>query len=248
MSVAVARSLVEPTSTEVPLVVCNPFVEPVTVYKGMRVATLQNVEAPVVGEIGAGGGEAAVEVEQEKKEMIWELVENTAVDLSPGEKDIFYHADVMAFSTSELGRTDKLQHHIPTGEAAPIRQLSQILEEGVAEPSTSPWASPVVLVWKKDGTIRFCIDFRRLNSVTHKDAYPLPRIDDTLDTLHGSRWSSTLDLRSGYWQVEVAKSDRPKTAFCTPEGLFQFRVMPFGLCNAPATFQRLMDLVLAGLQ
>ena len=170
----------------------------------------------------------------------------------------------MACSTSDLGKTSKLQHRIPTGDTyltrQPVRRVpphqreavqqlpNQMLDGGVIEPSTSPWASPIVLVQKKDGTTRFCVDYRRLNNVTCKDAYPLPRIDATLDTLHGSRWFSTLDLLSGYWQVEVTESDRPKTAFCTTEGLFQFRVMPFGLCNAPATFQRLMDLVLAGLQ
>ena len=83
---------------------------------------------------------------------------------------------------------------------------------------------------------------------TRKDAYPLPRIDATLNTLHGSRWFSTYDLLSGYWQVEVAETDRRKTAFCTTESLYQICVMPFGLCNAPATFQQLTDLVLAGLK
>ena len=104
------------------------------------------------------------------------------------------------------------------------------------------------MVRKKDGSTRFCVDYRKLNDVTRKDAYPLPRIDATLDTLHGSQWFSTLDLLNGYWQVKVDEADRQKTAFCTTEGLFQLKVMPFGLCNAPATFQRLMDLVLAGLQ
>ena len=89
--------------------------------------------------------------------------------------------------------------------------------------------------------------YRKVNEVTRKDAYPIPRIDETLDTLTGATLFSTLDLRSGYWQVEVDLKDREKTAFCTPEGLFKFIVLPFGLCNAPATFQRLMDSVLAGL-
>ena len=87
-----------------------------------------------------------------------------------------------------------------------------------------------------------------MNQVTRKDAYPLPHVDDTLDTLSGAKWFSTLDMISGYWQVKVAEKDQEKTAFCTPDGLFEFKVMPFGLCNAPATFQRLMDLVLTGLK
>ena len=101
---------------------------------------------------------------------------------------------------------------------------------------------------KKDGKLRFCVDYRKVNSITRKDAYPLPRVDDTLTTLDGTKWFSTLDMISGYWQVEVAPEDREKTAFCTHEGLYEFKVMPFGLTNAPATFQRLMDSVLAGLQ
>ena len=122
-----------------------------------------------------------------------------------------------------------------------------MLRKNIISPSQSPWSSPVILVRKKDGSLRFCVDYRKVNSVTRKDAYPLPRIDETLDTLAGSSWFTTLDLLSGYWQLEVAEKDKEKTAFSTREGLFHFNVMPFGLCNAPASFQRLMDMVLSGL-
>ena len=105
-----------------------------------------------------------------------------------------------------------------------------------------------MLVRKKDGSFRFCVDYHKPNKVTHKDAYPLPRIDDTLQTLTSFQWFLTLNLLSGYRQVEFADKDKPKTVFCTTEGLCEFKVMPFGLCNALATSQRLMDLILAGIQ
>ena len=117
--------------------------------------------------------------------------------------------------------------------------VTEMLTGGQIEPSDSPWSAPVVLVTKKDGGTRFCVDYRQLNLATVKDAYPLSRIDDTPDML---------DLASGYWQVSLSPEARCKTAFATHSGLFQFRVMPFGLCNAPATFERLMDQVLQGLR
>ena len=118
---------------------------------------------------------------------------------------------------------------------------------GAIEPSFSPFASPTILVKKKDGTMRLCIDYRKLNSITKKDAHPLPRIEDIFDTLSGSKFFSTLDLAMGYHQVEVYPDDREKTAFSTPFGLFQYNVMPFGLATAPATFMRLMTIVFSGM-
>ncbi|KRX78604.1 Retrovirus-related Pol polyprotein from transposon 17.6 [Trichinella sp. T6] len=108
----------------------------------------------------------------------------------------------------------------------------------VIEPSCGPWSSPIVLVKKKDGSYRFCVDYRKLNHHTKKDAQPLPKIEETLETLSGATWFSTRLM---------ADEDKEKTAFTTPFGLYQFRVMPFGFCNAPATFQRLMETVLCGL-
>ncbi|UYV71977.1 K02A2.6-like, partial [Cordylochernes scorpioides] len=158
------------------------------------------------------------------------------------------------------GRTHLVKHQIRTTSDIPIRknpyrvslkerkiigdQINSMLKNGIISHSSSPWASPIILVKKKNGTFRFCVDYRNLNSVTVKDQYPLPRIDDCFDSLHGARYFTSLDLCSGYWQVEVEEQDREKTAFITPDGHYQFNVLPFGLCNGPATFERLMDTVL----
>jgi len=127
------------------------------------------------------------------------------------------------------------------------RQVGDMLKQDVIEPSTSPWSSNVVIVKKKDGSLRFCIDYRKLNDVTVKDSYPLPRISDCLDALSTGKYFSAFDLRSGYFQVMMAEVDKEKTSFVTRSGTYQFKVLPFGVTNGPATFQRLMDLTMAGL-
>ena len=123
-----------------------------------------------------------------------------------------------------------------------------MLDRGLIQPSNSPWSSPIVLAPKKDGDYRFCVDFRCVNSVTKKDAQPMPRIDDILDQLGGARYFSTLDLASGYWQVPLREEDREKTAFSVGVDHYEFTVMPFGLTNASATFQRMMGNVLKGIK
>ena len=124
-------------------------------------------------------------------------------------------------------------------------EVDKMIEDGIIEPSDSPWSSPIVIVTKKDGTPRFCIDFQKVNDVTVKDAYPLPFINAILDKLRRARYISTLDLKQGYWQVPLTPDSKHVTAFTVPgRGLYQFTVMPFGLHSAPATFQRLMDVVI----
>ena len=167
-------------------------------------------------------------------------------------------SDIFSTSPTDLGRTDAVKHNINLTDDVPfkdpyrrvppalyeeVRQhLKEMLEAGAIRPSKSPYSSNVVLVRKKDGSLRFCIDFRKLNSRTVKDAYNLPRVDDTIDTLIGSKYFSKLDLRSGYWQVEVDEADKHKTAFTVGNmGFFECNRMAFGLTNAPATFQRLME-------
>ena len=164
----------------------------------------------------------------------------------------------------DLGITTLTQHIIETGSTRPIKQaprrvplalvdeekqaIEKMLQQGIIHESMSPWASPIVLVKKKSGAIRPCVDYRKVNATTTKDAYPIPRTQDCLDCLSGASVFSTLDMTSGYNQIPVRPEDQPKTAFVTRYGLFEYKTMPFGLTNAPATFQRLMELALRGLQ
>lgn len=174
------------------------------------------------------------------------------------------YASVFAANDQDLGCTNLITHDIPLLDSVPVRQryrrippseyelvkghIHQLLEAQVIRESSSPYASPIVLVRKKDGSLRLCVDYRQLNGKTRKDAFPLPRIEESLDALTGARWFSTMDLASGYNQVPVTERDRPKTAFCTPFGLFEWNRMPFGLCNAPSTFQRLMQRIFGDQQ
>ncbi|KRY22779.1 Transposon Ty3-G Gag-Pol polyprotein [Trichinella patagoniensis] len=192
------------------------------------------------------------------EETVWEGPDTDSVQLEACERALVARAECSARNPRLLrillrrcGKAISCAPHRDQGAPAvklPPRRLPQaqrevvdhlireMLHAGVIELPSGLWSSPVVLVRKKDLSPRFCVHYRRLKAVTRVDAQPIPRIDDTLNALAGAKWFSTLYLASGYWQVEVAGRDREKTAFSTPLGLFQFRVMPFGLCNAPATF------------
>ena len=153
---------------------------------------------------------------------------------------LIQHEDVFAFDSSELGSTDIVTHSIDTGDQPPIRQpvrqtpfalrskvdemVKEMMEQGVVQPLHSPWASPIVLVKKKDGGTRFCVDFHCLNAITKQDVFPLPRIDDTLDLLSSAKYFTTLDLASGYWQVKMAAESQEKTAFATYSGVWTVRI------------------------
>ena len=173
------------------------------------------------------------------------------------------YADSFSRHEFDLGRTKLVQHKIDTGAAKPFKQqlrrhpqahqgpmeetTQKLLKNGIISPHNGPYASNVVLVRKTNGELRFCVDYRQLNNITVKDSYPLPRIDVCMDALGGAKYFSTLDMRSGYWQVELDEESAGKTAFVTRSGVYKFNVLPFGLSNAPAIFQRLMDMVLSGL-
>ena len=202
-----------------------------------------------------------------RKKKLVESVGNLETLTPPHRRELLNflerHHIAFALEEHERGETDLVEMTIETGNAEPrkcaprrmpfavreevARQLDLMQAAEVIQPSTSPLASPVVMACKKDGTHRFCIDYRQLNTVTKADTYPLPRIDDLLDQLGQCQFFLTLDLASGYWQIRVSPASRENTAFVTPQGLYEFLVMPFGLTNAPAVFQRLMQRLLMGL-
>ncbi|UYV66767.1 K02A2.6-like, partial [Cordylochernes scorpioides] len=203
-----------------------------------------------------------IEKQNENDEIQFQINKNVSFKEQERLKQIL--AKYTDFFSSRLGRTNLAKHQIHTEDAKPIKhkpyrvstkertiikdQIDEMLEEGIIRPSSSPWSFPVILVKKRDGNYRFCADCRKLNEVTVKDVYPIPRIDYVMDTLQGSKYFSAIDLKSGYWQVEIEERDKEKTAFTTAHGLYEFNVMPFGLCNVPATFERNMDNVLGNLR
>ena len=190
--------------------------------------------------------------------------EHNTEDTAALREAVLSHHSVFALSDEELGETNLVEHEIKLTDNTTItspprrlpyalrteleEELECLLNTGCIEPSTSPYSSGLVLVQKKDGSLRVCVDYRALSRVTVPDRYPMPRIDELIDTVGKcqGRYFTSLDLMKGYHQVKMAEGFKDKTAFTCHQGLFQYRRMPFGLINAPATFQRLMSTLFAG--
>ena len=249
----------------IPVVIANTTDKPLKISKNTNVGNLTNINQlpePVETDILASLIQPETKTELTLHEFRLEHITNDAQKQNL--IDLFRsYANVFATSDSDIGRTTLAEHNIDTGDASPIyqkqyriayndiseidRQVGTMHAKGIVEDANSPWNSPIILVEKKDGSRRLVVDFRKINSVTRRDRYPIPNITETLDNLGNAKFFSTLDLAAGYWQMGLKREDREKTAFSTPKGQYQFTVLPFGVCNGPSSFQRLMNAMLRGI-
>ena len=247
--------------------VMNNSYFPRKLKKGMKVAQCESVQAEAAVNIQMLASDKAPRAKR-MPDHLRSLFNDATKFMVPEEAQsvrqlLIKYQHVLSAGPDDLGKTELVKHKIDTGDNSPIKMaprriplakqadatrcLQEMKEQGIIKASNSPWSAPVVLVKKKDNTTRFCVEYRALNEVTKRDSFPLLRIDTVLDSLAGSSWFSTLDMKSGYWQVAMDPKDQEKTAFSAADSLWEFSVMPFGLCNSPATFSRLMDQVLHGV-
>ena len=272
-----ANAVVNSHQKHVPVRLVNFGNTTVTLQKGYTVALLKTVSEEEISNFGElstcreikSDVPESENINSQFPEHLQSMIKDVAADLNEDEvckikKLIMQYQHCFMAPDGVLGRTNLVKHTIDTGNAVPVKQrfrnpplhlrdevdreLEKLQTQGLIEDSDSPWSSPLVIVPKKDKTLRVCVDYRRVNDLTMKKAYPLPKISDCLDTLAGAKYFCSLDLASGYHQVAMEDNDKPKTAFSTRRGLKQFTVLPFGLTGAPSTFERLMEMVLSGLQ
>lgn len=269
-----ARTLSTVSNGTVITKILNPTLEELTIVPGTVVGYLQPLVNPVISPptpsppLVASLDPSTVSTSvkhQLKDELGISLNEANLTDRQKEELAGFLlsNRDVFATNLKELGHTHLQTMPIDTQQHPPVKmrpyraspvvkkeidkQVTEMLENGIISPSTSPYASPVVMVKKKNGEYRFAIDYRKLNSITSTINYPLPLFEDCVDLLHGSTIFSVLDLMSGFWQIPMAEDAKPKTAFICHSGLYEFERMPFGLKNSPVIFQSIMENALRGL-
>ena len=269
----IARTLLNPSQNQMTISVLNVSDKNIKLRESTSLGTAQPVDQ-IANYSKEGEGEQTPSGSSGNgkfPEFLQPLLDNLSTELDSEEREqvrglLGEFQDVFKAPDGRLSQTDLAEHFIDTGDHKPFKQpchriplfkqplvrkeVQKMLDEDVIEPSISPWNSPICLVLKKQtGEWRFCVDLRKLNSITRTDTYPLPRIDETLEKLSNSKFYSTLDMASGYWQISLNKADRPKTSFAIPGlGSFSFKVMCFGLKNAPSSFSRLMEVVLNDLQ
>ena len=258
--IRVASSVHHPQQGKLWIRVCNISANTIELPPGKNIATCSQARQALKPT-------APMPPSTQLPEVLETLLDQSGLqgkDHAKAKQMLTQNQDVFSVGKFDLGRTGLTRHRIPLAKGAqPVKQrpyrhgpaqeaeiekqVAELQQQGLISEGKGAWSSPVVLVQKKDGSWRFCVDYRKLNAVTSKDAYPLPRIDDSLDTLGHSRVFSPLDLTSGYCQVELDADAKEKAAFVTRSGLYEWEVLPFGLTSAPSTFERLMETVLRGL-
>jgi len=263
--VCVAREVVDLDMKEFPVRMMNVSTFPKVIHKGISLARITELKAVFPKDKNPDDNVKSPDVPEFLQDLVKRSGEGMSMEESEEVKKLICdYADIFAKTNFDLGEAKGISHYIDVGDSSPIKQrfrrlpmatqaeveklVMEMDKVGIVEPSSSPYCSNIVVVRKPDNSIRLCLDYRLLNEVTKADSYPLPRIDDTIRSLVGVKYLSTMDLASGYWQVKVHEDSKEKTAFVVGgRGLFQFRKMPMGLKNSGATFQRLMERVFQGL-
>ena len=255
--VRIARELLPDRNRSIPVRVINMSDDEILLSRGIVLSEVQPVEnfEPQL-DVSEEFGHLNVVLETVDSEL--SLAQRASLETL-----LRKHASTFSKDEMDFGKAIGVKHSIDTNNHRPVKQalrrqpekylteidnqVETMLKQGIMKPAQSAWSSNVVMARKKDGSLRFCVDYRKLNEPTLKDIYPLPLIQSCLDAVGKTKLFSTFDLRSGYHQMVMDQKDADKTTFVTRRGTYRFTVMPFGLCNAPATFQRLMNVAMPGL-